>query len=152
MNYYNKYIKYKNKYLQLKNSGGNKIPSFELYPYDVKDIKKGTTANQLLNSYKVELKSKDEIYFNRHLIMNLDQKQYNRLLEVVENDNFIYQIREQENRSVKNGQINYYSIADYKYKKYKINADKYSDVFKIKHDIYSFTKMFPIIYFYFKKL
>ena len=152
MNYYNKYIKYKNKYLQLKNSGGNKIPSFELYPYDVKDIKKGTTANQLLNSYKVELKSKDEIYFNRHLIMNLDQKQYNRLLEVVENDNFIYQNREQKNRSVKNGQINYYSIANYKYKKYKPNADLYSQVFKIKHNIYSIAKMFPDYLFLFQKI
>ena len=148
--YKNKYIKYKNKYLQLKNSGGNKIPSFELYSYNIEDIKEGTTSS-FPNLYKVTLKS-NEKNVNSDLTINLNQKQYNRLLEVVENKNLIYQIEKQKNRPVENGQINYYSIADHKYKKYKKNVDEYSKVFKKKPDLYSFTKMFPDYLFLFQKI
>ena len=172
MNYYNKYIKYKNKYLQLKNSGGNEIPSFEMYLYDLNDIK----IKKLISGLnEVTLKSNKK-YYNSDLKIILDENGIARLkILIKDKERIIYQTKKQKDKnkelisSIKSKipiskisiskiikdfkkSVMYYSVPKQVFKKYKPNADKYSDVFKIKHDIYSFTKMFPDYLFLFQKI
>ena len=167
MNYYNKYIKYKNKYLQLKNSGGNEIPSFELYPYDLNDIK---IKKLIPGLYKITLKSNKK-YYNNDLKIILDKNGIDRLkILIKDKERIIYQTKKQKDKNKKlisdakskipiskiikdfEKSVMYYSVPKQVFKKYKENADLYSDVFKIKYDIYSFTKMFPDYLFLFQKI